>query len=106
MNYVRSIGRYSKTGYLWNEYGMGCELSQAFCRQVVLFTHSRYSAVHGSTFILRCDIVSVDRTNQGFKIVLQESDTQHTFYAKYLIATPKYSHLTFPLASQQPVVSK
>lgn len=62
--------------------------------------NSRYSAVHGGTFILKSEIQSIERVNlqhdnneMRFKLIVKEGDACHTFYSRYLVVSPSYRPL-------------
>ncbi|ORZ00599.1 GDP dissociation inhibitor-domain-containing protein [Syncephalastrum racemosum] len=79
--FMKSIGRFSKGGYLCTLYGGGSEIAQAFCR---------ICAVYGGIYILNQKLSSFILDEETGKCMGVVTDDNQTFHCDWLITSPDY----------------
>ena len=89
-NFLRSLGRYGNTPFLWSLYGAG-ELPQAFCRMCAVF---------GGIYCLRKNVKSLILNEDGKKCLAVVSEASQRLNTQWLIMERSYVPAVFKIATQ------
>lgn len=88
-NFLRSLGRYGNTPFLWSLYGAG-ELPQAFCRMCAVF---------GGIYCLRKNVKSLVLDEDGKRCLAVISEDNQRLNTQWLIMEKSYVPAVFKIAT-------
>ena len=88
-NFLRSLGRYGNTPFLWSLYGAG-ELPQAFCRMCAVF---------GGIYCLRKTVKSLVLDEDGKKCLAVISEDNQRLNTQWLVMETSYVPAVFKIAT-------
>ncbi|KAI8385015.1 GDP dissociation inhibitor [Radiomyces spectabilis] len=95
-SFMKSMGRFSKGGYLCALYGGGSEIAQAFCR---------VCAVYGGVYILNQPLKKMEMDNDNQCVGVTTEDGQ-TFHCRWLVTGIDYMPKNWLSSTEQTWVSR